>query len=154
MYPIHLQNYIAAKSRCGNCSTWRALAADTWGATYRGFTETTDIVNDSNMNATNRVIDKIDLLNVSFYWYKCTKLKNVFSPWSVQSELWVFGMLTRKYFFYAQVGIWRPIDAVRFEDVLFPHIHHGFRGKELPIITYHVRIQINNFELKWDIEMR
>ncbi|KAF9802070.1 hypothetical protein SFRURICE_004321 [Spodoptera frugiperda] len=95
----HMQNYIAAKSRCGNCSTWRALAADTWGATYRGFTETTDIVNDSNMNATNRVIDKIDLLNV---------------------------------------GIWRPIDAVRFEDVLFPHIHHGFRGKELPIITYHM----------------
>ncbi|CAH1636349.1 unnamed protein product [Spodoptera littoralis] len=94
----HMQQYIAAKSRCGNCSTWRALAADTWGATYRSFTETIDIVNDSNMNATNRVIDKIDLLNV---------------------------------------GIWRPIDAVRFEDVLFPHIHHGFRGKELPIITYH-----------------
>ncbi|KAH9631676.1 hypothetical protein HF086_014677, partial [Spodoptera exigua] len=38
---------------------------------------------------------------------------------------------------HMQVGIWRPIDGVRFEDVLFPHIHHGFRGKELPIITYH-----------------
>lgn len=26
------------------------------------------------------------------------------------------------------------------DDVLFPHIAHGFRGKELPIITYHVSI--------------
>nr|XP_034828957.1 ionotropic receptor 93a [Maniola hyperantus] len=35
------------------------------------------------------------------------------------------------------VGAWRPIDGFKFDDVLFPHVEHGFRGKELPIITYH-----------------
>ncbi|XP_052741010.1 ionotropic receptor 93a isoform X2 [Bicyclus anynana] len=36
------------------------------------------------------------------------------------------------------VGVWRPIDGFKFDDVLFPHIEHGFHGKELPIITYHM----------------
>uniref|UniRef100_A0AAU6ND91 IR93a n=1 Tax=Mythimna loreyi TaxID=667449 RepID=A0AAU6ND91_9NEOP len=93
----HMQQHIAVKSRCGNCSRWRALAADTWGATYRGLADAPDLASSANMTASG-VIDKIDLLNV---------------------------------------GFWRPIDAVKFEDVLFPHIHHGFRGKELPIITFH-----------------
>ncbi|PZC78164.1 hypothetical protein B5X24_HaOG200650 [Helicoverpa armigera] len=93
----HMQQHLAAKSRCGNCSTWRALAADTWGATYRGLSDASDLSN-VNTNGSSGVIDKIDLL---------------------------------------KVGFWRPIDAVRFDDVLFPHIHHGFRGKELPIITFH-----------------
>ncbi|CAG9787632.1 unnamed protein product [Diatraea saccharalis] len=38
---------------------------------------------------------------------------------------------------HMQVGYWRPIDAIRFNDVLFPHVEHGFRGKDLPVITYH-----------------
>ncbi|XP_075975117.1 ionotropic receptor 93a [Anticarsia gemmatalis] len=93
----HMQQHISAKSRCGNCTTWRALAADTWGATYRGFADSPDAALPV-INGTIGVIEKIDLLNV---------------------------------------GYWRPIDAVKFTDVLFPHIHHGFRGKQLPIITYH-----------------
>ncbi|KAJ8716806.1 hypothetical protein PYW07_003433 [Mythimna separata] len=92
----HMQQHIAAKSKCGNCSTWRALSADTWGATYRGHTDAQDL-SSANLTTTG-AIEKINLLNV---------------------------------------GFWRPIDAVKFEDVLFPHIHHGFRGKELPIITFH-----------------
>ncbi|XP_052741013.1 ionotropic receptor 93a isoform X4 [Bicyclus anynana] len=39
---------------------------------------------------------------------------------------------------HMQVGVWRPIDGFKFDDVLFPHIEHGFHGKELPIITYHM----------------
>ncbi|KAI8421920.1 hypothetical protein MSG28_009840 [Choristoneura fumiferana] len=35
------------------------------------------------------------------------------------------------------VGYWRPTDGTRFDDFLFPHIAHGFRGKVLPVITYH-----------------
>nr|AMM70658.1 ionotropic receptor 93a [Heliconius melpomene rosina] len=88
----HMQQYIMVKSECGNCSWWRALAADTWGATYREKTY------ETKRNVTSIVIEHVELLNV---------------------------------------GIWRPIDGIKFEDVLFPHIVHGFRGKELPIITYH-----------------
>ncbi|XP_013193622.1 ionotropic receptor 93a isoform X2 [Amyelois transitella] len=100
----HMQQHISSKSRCGNCSTWRGLAADTWGATYRQFTETdqgsqeTKEKDHVNMNITTPVIEQIDLL---------------------------------------QVGSWRPIDAMRYTDVLFPHVEQGFRGKELPIITFH-----------------
>ncbi|VVD02994.1 unnamed protein product [Leptidea sinapis] len=36
-----------------------------------------------------------------------------------------------------QVGYWRPVDGIKFQDILFPHVQHGFRGKELPILTYH-----------------
>ncbi|XP_026744467.1 ionotropic receptor 93a [Trichoplusia ni] len=93
----HMQQHISTKSRCGNCSTWRALAADTWGATYRGQPDNPDST-AANTNGSLGVIEKVELLNV---------------------------------------GYWRPIDAVRLTDVLFPHIHHGFRGKELPIITFH-----------------
>ncbi|CAH0399911.1 unnamed protein product [Chilo suppressalis] len=96
----HMQQYIAAKSICGNCSTWQALAADTWGATYRGYSETEPVLQDTgpSANVTTGVIEHIELL---------------------------------------QVGFWRPIDAIRYEDVLFPHVEHGFRGKDLPVITYH-----------------
>nr|AXF48842.1 ionotropic receptor IR11 [Lobesia botrana] len=89
----HMQQHIAANSKCGNCSTWQGMAADTWGSTY--------IIADSGSpadNETSGVIEKIELL---------------------------------------QVGFWRPIDGMRYTDILFPHIAHGFRGKMLPIITYH-----------------
>nr|ALT31632.1 ionotropic receptor 93a [Cnaphalocrocis medinalis] len=94
----HMQQHIATKSSCGNCSTWRALAADTWGATYRSFTETDMMAKDPGNVTTVGVIEHVTMLHV---------------------------------------GFWRPIDAIRFEDVLFPHVEHGFRGKELPVITYH-----------------
>ncbi|KPJ08640.1 Glutamate receptor 2 [Papilio machaon] len=89
----HIQQHMQVNSRCGNCTTWRATAADTWGATYRQVDPTT-----TNVNSTKGVIEEIKML---------------------------------------QVGTWRPADGVRFNDVLFPHVAHGFRGKELPIITYH-----------------
>ncbi|CAH0719845.1 unnamed protein product, partial [Brenthis ino] len=89
----HMQQYITTKSRCGNCSSWRALAADTWGTTYGEKAVVT------KSNRTSSVIEHVELLHV---------------------------------------GIWRPIDGIKFDDVLFPHIEHGFRGKELPIITYHM----------------
>ncbi|KAI5639496.1 ligand-gated ion channel domain-containing protein [Phthorimaea operculella] len=94
----HMQQHILSKSTCGNCSTWRALAADTWGATYRDFTEMPDQTVDKDSNSSTGLIEHIQLL---------------------------------------EVGFWRPMDGVRFSDVLFPHVEHGFRGKELPIITYH-----------------
>ncbi|XP_026318935.1 ionotropic receptor 93a [Hyposmocoma kahamanoa] len=95
----HMQQHIATKSRCGNCSTWRALAADTWGTTYRELAESQDgSIVGRDTNETTGVIDKIQLLDV---------------------------------------GYWRPVDGIRFFDVLFPHIEQGFRGKELPVITFH-----------------
>ncbi|XP_045499177.1 ionotropic receptor 93a [Colias croceus] len=92
----HMQQHISTFSKCGNCSTWHALAADTWGATYRR--QTDNIISNKEDNYTNILIEHVNLL---------------------------------------QVGFWRPIDGIKFEDVLFPHIQHGFRGKELPILTYH-----------------
>ncbi|XP_061378615.1 ionotropic receptor 93a [Danaus plexippus] len=83
----HMQQYLSTRSVCGNCSSWRALSADTWGATY-----------DRADENTSSLIEQVHLV---------------------------------------QVGFWRPIDGVTFEDVLFPHIQHGFRGKQLPIMTYH-----------------
>ncbi|KAG6440761.1 hypothetical protein O3G_MSEX001513 [Manduca sexta] len=94
----HMQQHISTKSRCGNCTTWRALAADTWGATYRHFTEDDILKENDNGTEATGVIEKVTLLDV---------------------------------------GFWRPIDAMTFFDVLFPHVQHGFRGKELPVITYH-----------------
>ncbi|CAK1555259.1 unnamed protein product [Leptosia nina] len=92
----HMQQHITAYSKCGNCSSWQALAADTWGATYRRHTDSV-ISNKEDDNVTT-LIENVDLL---------------------------------------QVGFWRPIDGFKFSDVLFPHIKHGFRGKELPVLTYH-----------------
>nr|QRF71037.1 ionotropic receptor [Semiothisa cinerearia] len=97
----HMQQYIQVNSRCGNCSTWHVLAAETWGATYKDINEATIVEpshNHTNNTASPGVIEQIELLNV---------------------------------------GFWRPIDAVSFSDALFPHVEHGFRGKELPIVTYH-----------------
>ncbi|XP_028170425.1 ionotropic receptor 93a-like [Ostrinia furnacalis] len=94
----HVQQHISTKSSCGNCSTWRALAADTWGATYGSYGDSDQLFKEPDNATTKGVIEHVDLL---------------------------------------QVGYWRPIDALRFEDVLFPHVEHGFRGKALPIITYH-----------------
>lgn len=37
-----------------------------------------------------------------------------------------------------EVGSWKPFDGLKMRDVLFPHITHGFRGKNFHIITYHV----------------
>ncbi|KAL0880381.1 hypothetical protein ABMA27_002819 [Loxostege sticticalis] len=94
----HMQQHIATKSSCGNCSTWRALAADTWGATYRSYGDADLVAKDTTNGTMTGAIEHVDLL---------------------------------------QVGYWRPIDALRLDDVLFPHVEHGFRGKDLPIITYH-----------------
>ncbi|XP_049872906.1 ionotropic receptor 93a [Pectinophora gossypiella] len=94
----HMQQHILTRSSCGNCSTWRALAADTWGATYRGFSDNPDQTIDKDSNSSTGIIEHIELLDV---------------------------------------GYWRPIDGIRFADVLFPHVEHGFRGKELPVITFH-----------------
>lgn len=36
------------------------------------------------------------------------------------------------------VGFWKPNDGVQMTDVLFPHVSHGFRNKNIHIVTYHV----------------
>lgn len=36
------------------------------------------------------------------------------------------------------VGSWRPSDGPSMSDELFPHIVHGFRGMNLPMISFHV----------------
>ncbi|XP_017778842.1 PREDICTED: glutamate receptor ionotropic, delta-2 [Nicrophorus vespilloides] len=35
------------------------------------------------------------------------------------------------------VGSWRPSDGSSMVDELFPHVAHGFRGRSLPLITFH-----------------
>nr|QLI62100.1 ionotropic receptor 93a1 [Streltzoviella insularis] len=94
----HMQQHIAVNSRCGNCSAWRALAADTWGATYRDHADNILATAAPTSNDTTGVIEHFELLDV---------------------------------------GYWRPVDGFKQTDVLFPHVEHGFRGKELPIVTYH-----------------
>ncbi|GBP34784.1 Ionotropic receptor 93a [Eumeta japonica] len=110
----HMQQHIKSKSVCGNCSTWRALAGDTWGATYRDYADPDGrIAADSRKGGENDtepgVIEKIKLLDV---------------------------------------GYWRPVDGVRRSDELFPHVEHGFRGRALPIVTYHVGILIRAFVME------
>lgn len=36
------------------------------------------------------------------------------------------------------VGSWRPIEGASMTDELFPHVSQGFRGKILPLVTFHV----------------
>lgn len=35
-------------------------------------------------------------------------------------------------------GMWRPFEGLVMTDVLFPHIAHGFRGRNFHLVTYHV----------------
>ncbi|KAF7278271.1 hypothetical protein GWI33_008627 [Rhynchophorus ferrugineus] len=35
------------------------------------------------------------------------------------------------------VGTWRPSDGPTMTDELFPHVSHGFRGKTLPVVSFH-----------------
>lgn len=37
-----------------------------------------------------------------------------------------------------RVGAWNPIYGYKATDALFPHIAHGFRNKQLHIVTFHV----------------
>lgn len=37
-----------------------------------------------------------------------------------------------------RVATWEATNGILANDSLFPHISHGFRGKTLPIATYHV----------------
>jgi hypothetical protein len=36
------------------------------------------------------------------------------------------------------VGKWSPREGLRMSDYLFPHVGHGFAGRNLPIISFHV----------------
>nr|WJJ63358.1 ionotropic receptor 93a [Pachyrhinus yasumatsui] len=38
---------------------------------------------------------------------------------------------------FLSVGTWRPSDGPTMTDELFPHVAHGFRGKLLPLVSYH-----------------
>ena len=36
------------------------------------------------------------------------------------------------------VGQWSPREGLKMLDYLFPHIGHGFAGRNLPILSFHV----------------
>ena len=42
------------------------------------------------------------------------------------------------------VGYWSLNDGLTMYDSLFPHISHGFRRINLPLITFHVSISTSN----------
>lgn len=44
------------------------------------------------------------------------------------------------------VGLWRPVNGLTMNDALFIHISHGFRGKTLPVVSFHVRYLHNAFK--------
>lgn len=44
-----------------------------------------------------------------------------------------------------KVGYWRPSDGTSLIDELFPHISHGFRGRNLPFVSFHVSIISTQF---------
>lgn len=41
-----------------------------------------------------------------------------------------------------EVGFWRPSDGLEMLDHLFPHVEHGFRGRMLPLVSFHVRTRL------------
>lgn len=41
------------------------------------------------------------------------------------------------------VGSWSPTGGPDLKDEMFPHIAHGFRGRTLPMVTFHVRSKVN-----------
>lgn len=65
---LFFQQHILINSRCGNCSTWHVLAADTWGVTYQNITEA-NIFEPAHNNTKNStgIIEKIELLRVRIY---------------------------------------------------------------------------------------
>lgn len=42
------------------------------------------------------------------------------------------------------VGSWRPSDGPTMTDALFPHVAHGFRGSNLPLVSFHVSLKCIN----------
>lgn len=46
------------------------------------------------------------------------------------------------------VGSWRPVIGPKMSDALFIHVSHGFRGKIIPIVSFHVISIILNWIFK------
>lgn len=40
--------------------------------------------------------------------------------------------------YFIGTGEWSPRPGVAMNDAIFPHVQHGFRGKNLPFVTFHV----------------
>lgn len=60
-------------------------------------------------------------------WGKEYQLSNYFNNSAVESVVEIL-----------PVGTWRPSDGPSMTDELFLHIAHGFRGKNLPVVSFHV----------------
>lgn len=41
-----------------------------------------------------------------------------------------------------QSGIWSPGPGPEMSEPLFPHVTHGFRGINIPIVSYHVSFHL------------
>lgn len=52
------------------------------------------------------------------------------------------------------VGNWRPSDGPSMSDELFPHIVHGFRRRNLPLVTFHVFFKFCGNPVKLDCDFR
>lgn len=46
-----------------------------------------------------------------------------------------------------QVGLWKLSRGSTMDDVLFPHVAHGFRRKSLPLVTLHVNFFFLNYKI-------
>ncbi|XP_018576793.1 ionotropic receptor 93a isoform X2 [Anoplophora glabripennis] len=59
-------------------------------------------------------------------WGKEYQLANYFKNSEIQSVIEIL-----------PVGTWRPSDGPSMNDELFLHVAHGFRGKTLPVVSFH-----------------
>lgn len=68
---------------------------------------------------------------------------NIYRTWSsfTNNESWEDDIIHKPNPTLLQSGVWRPATGCIMIDELFPHASHGFRKKELHIITYHVCIK-------------
>lgn len=120
---IHLKD----ASVCGNCSRWRVQAAEYWGSSYEA---TGDKMTGNCKDM--QIFPENEMRFYPFVYF----LDVVQEDWSVvklDREKSSPKMIS--------VGVWKPSEGVELLDVLFPHVSSGFRGKNMHIVTYHVRIQ-------------
>lgn len=105
-------SYVRAQtSSCGKCVNWRFSSAITWGASFTSSDD--EQPNESSENRrrkdSERRVDDEE-----------AKMKTL-----GKGEL-------------VDAGTWSPGPGVNMSEPMFPHVKHGFRGRNLPVSTFHV----------------
>ncbi|OXU22666.1 hypothetical protein TSAR_016242 [Trichomalopsis sarcophagae] len=100
----------ARTSSCGKCVNWRFSSAITWGTSFASSEE-----KQRRESAEKR---------------RREDSKRHGEDDQVAKSLGVGELL--------DAGTWSPGPGVNMSEPLFPHVKHGFRGRSLPVSTFHV----------------